>query len=102
MLADSPQKSSHLTSNGGDNHGSFLANRCKPAKPTARANLGLPGYVANRLRNPFQAFLQLHADPSLILTPICRSALDENSASAPAVSSINTRRTNQTDSMEKC
>jgi hypothetical protein len=81
VLADGPQKSSYLMSNGGDNDGSFLANRCKPAKPTAQANLDLPGHVTNRFRNPLQALLQCGADPSL--TPICPSALDQTPVSAP-------------------
>jgi hypothetical protein len=89
VLADGPQKSSHLTSNGGGNDGSFLANRCKPAKPTTQANLGLPGDVTNRFRNPRQALLQRRADPSLI--PICPSALDQSPASAPVAGQSQTR-----------
>src|SRR6516164_1795298 len=76
VLADSPQKSGHLASNSRDDNGPLLANRCKPAKPTTQANLGLPGDVANRFRNPLQALLQPRADTSLI--PIRPSTLHQS------------------------
>jgi hypothetical protein len=48
VVADRPQKSGHLANNSGDDDGSLLADRCKPAKPTTQADLGLPGNVTNR------------------------------------------------------
>jgi hypothetical protein len=90
VLADRPQKSGHLASNGGDDDSRpLLADRCKPAIPTTQANLGLPGDIANWFRNPLQALLQRRADPSFI--PICPSALDQNPASAPVAAQGQTR-----------
>src|SRR5262245_66601284 len=86
LAADRPKERGHLAGNRRNDDGQLLAGCVEPAIPTTQPNLRLPGDIADRLWQRFEASSQGLADASgMTVGP---SRFDQESA----VSSVAARR----------